>query len=87
MALGSILVARGILSPEQLTLAEAERRATGERIEHTIARLGLAPSHRVLEVLADELSLPFVRLNDWNPDPETIQALPSRLVFKLRAVP
>ncbi len=87
MALGSILVARGILTPEQLTLAEAERRTTGERIEHTLARLGFVPSSRVLETLADELSLPFVRLNEWTPDLETLQAVPSRLVFKLRAVP
>lgn len=87
MALGSILVARGILTSEQLALAEAERRTTGERIEHAIARLGFAPSQRVLETLADELALPFVRLNEWAPDIETLQSIPSRLVFKLRAVP
>jgi len=87
VALGAILVSQGILSNEQLELALREQSRAGERLEQTLARLGIASSEQVMRALADELALPFLRLDETEIDEEAVRRVPPRAVFKLRALP
>ena len=87
MAFGAILVSQGLLSGEQLEGVLAEQARTGERLEQTLARLGLASGEQVLRAVADELCLPFVRLDETEIDEEAVRLVPARAVFKLRAIP
>jgi general secretion pathway protein E/type IV pilus assembly protein PilB len=87
MALGAILVSQGLLSNEQLESVLAEQQRTSEKLEQVLARLGLASGEQVLRAVAEELSLPFVRLDETEIDEEAVRLVPARAVFKLRALP
>ena len=87
MALGAILLSQGLVSNEQLEQALREQSRAGERLEQTIARLGFASTEQMMRALADELAMPFVRLDETEIDEEAVRAVPPRLVFKLRAIP
>ncbi len=87
MALGPILLSQGLLSDDQLEQALREQARAGERLEQTIARLGFASSEQVMRALADELAMPFVRLDETEIDEEAVRAVPPRLVYRLRAIP
>jgi len=87
MALGAILLSQGLLSSEQLEQATREQARAGERLEQTLARLGLATTEQVMRALADELAMPYLRLDETEIDEEAVRAVPPRLVFKLRAIP
>jgi hypothetical protein len=87
MALGAILLSQGLVTNEQLEQAAREQARGGERLEQTIARLGFASTEQVMRALADELAMPFVRLDETEFDEEAVRAVPPRLVFKLRAIP
>ena len=87
MALGAILLSQGLVTDEQLEQALREQAAAGERLEQTLARLGFARTEQVMRALADELAMPFLRLDETEIDEEAVRAVPPRLVFKLRAIP
>jgi type IV pilus assembly protein PilB len=75
------------VSNEQLEQALREQSRAGERLEQTIARLGFASAEQVMRALADELAMPFVRLDETDIDDDAVRAVPPRLIFKLRAMP
>lgn len=87
MAMGAILVSQGLVSDEQLAQATREQQRSGERLEQTLARLGIASTEQAMRALADELALPFVRLDETEIDDDAVQLVPPRLVFRLRAMP
>ncbi|MEY3022212.1 MAG: Type secretion system protein, partial [Planctomycetota bacterium] len=87
MALGAILVSQGILSDERLDEVRAEQARTGERLEQTVARLGIASAEQAMRAVADELALPFLRLDETEIDEEAVRLVPPRVVFRLRALP
>ncbi|RLS92042.1 MAG: type II/IV secretion system protein [Planctomycetota bacterium] len=87
MALGAILLSQGLISDEQLAHAESERKRSGERLEQALARLGIASSEQTMRALAQELALPFVRLDETDIDDSAVELVPPRLVFRLRALP
>ncbi len=87
MAFGAILLSQGLVTDEQLAHAETERKRSGERLEQALARLGIASSEQAMRALADELALPFVRLDETDIDESAVELVPPRLVFRMRALP
>ena len=73
MALGAILLSQGLISDEQLAHAESERKRSGERLEQALARLGIASSEQTMRALAQELALPFVRLDETDIDDSAVE--------------
>jgi general secretion pathway protein E len=87
MGVGAILVERGVITRDQLDAAVREQQTTGERIDRVLTRQGVVSSRQVLEAVADQLHLPVVDLSALRVEPETLAALPAKLVFKQRCVP
>ncbi len=87
MGVGTILLERGLINREQLDRAIEEQNRTGERLDHVMVRLGLVSSSAVLEVIGHQFALPIVDLEAIDVDPEVLQLLPPKLVFKQRCVP
>ncbi|MDX2147205.1 MAG: GspE/PulE family protein [Planctomycetota bacterium] len=87
MAIDGILLGRGVISKDDLDRARAEQRASGERIDRVITRLGLAPRETILAAIGEQLHLPVVDLSSLSVDPSVLSLLPSRLVFKQHCVP
>lgn len=87
MALGTLLLDRGLLTREQFELALAEQRASGERLHQTLIRLGMITPERVTQVIAEQFDMPLVDLASMAPDEPVLQAIPAQVVFRLRCVP
>ena len=87
MGIGTILVERGLISESQLEEAILEQKRTGERLDHTLVRLGHVGPDRVLEAIGRQFDMPIVDLSEIKVEEEVLRILPSRLVFKQLCVP
>jgi len=87
MGIDTFLIQRGVLTADQLADAMVEQKRTGERLDHTLLRMGLVGSDDVLEALAAQFHLPIVSLSSVEVDEETLRILPAKVVFKLKCVP
>lgn len=87
MPLAAHLLQRGLLSQPDLERAVAEQRASGERIDKVLLRLGLATRQQVLTAVGEQFHMPVVDLTTLEVEPGVLAALPSKLVFQQRCVP
>jgi general secretion pathway protein E/type IV pilus assembly protein PilB len=87
MNITQILVAKGLLAPQQIEEAVALQRAQGMRLDRAIIQLGFLTERQWLEVMSEQLHLPMVELADLTIDPQTLRALPPKIVYRKRLVP
>jgi type II secretory ATPase GspE/PulE/Tfp pilus assembly ATPase PilB-like protein len=87
MGVSTILIERGLITSEQLEQAAAEHRASGERLDRAIVRLGMVGRREVLEIIGEQLAMPVVDLSSADVSPDVIALLPARVVFKQQVVP
>ncbi len=87
MAIGEALVAKGLITHDQLEEAGAARTSPSERIDQVLIRQGLVRERDVLEVLSEQLMIPVVELRDEDIDRELLKLIPSRLVHKYGLMP
>ncbi len=87
MSITKILVDKGLLTGEQLEEAVRLHKTEGLRLDRAIVQLGFLTERQVLEVMAEQLDLPLVNLSDMTIDPQTLRALPHKIVYRKRLVP
>lgn len=87
MGIGTVLIDRGLVSPQQLQDALREQARTGERLDHLLVRQGLVTATQVLEAIGHQFAMPIVDLDLVEVKPEVLRALPARFVFRQRCVP
>jgi type II secretion system protein E len=87
MSLGAYLLEQGSLSPADLDRALAEQRASGERLDKVLIRLGLSSRAQILAALGEQFHLPVIDIASIEVDPATLALLPSKLVFRHHCVP
>lgn len=87
MPIGETLVARGLVTPEQLAEANAVRSSSSERIDQVLIRQNLVSELDVLEVLSEQLMIPVVELREEDIDKELLKLVPHRLVHKYGLMP
>jgi len=87
--LGDLLIARGYLAAEQLDRALQEQRAgNGERLLGEVLIEGeYCSEDHVLECLAVEFGVPYVRLDSRMFDPKTFDIIPREFVEKHTVLP
>ncbi len=85
--LGEILVAQGVITPEQLMEALEEQKHTNERIGEVLMRLGYATEKEVLNALGEQLGLPVVNLNEYDVDPAALAKVPQEFAIRHRLLP
>ena len=85
--LGEMLVSRGTITPEQLTLALEDQRRTGELLGRILIRMGNLKETELLQTLGDQLGLPVVTLNDRNVDPEALSKVPDEFAMRHQLIP
>src|SRR5262249_24972866 len=74
-------------TPAQLEEAMALQKAEALRLDRAIVQLGFLTELQVLEVMAEQLHLPLVNLAELSIEPQTLQALPSKIVYRKRLIP
>lgn len=87
MTLTKLLLQKGLLTQPQLNEALALQQSEGLRLDRAVVQLGFLTERQVLELMANELHLPLVSLEDISIDAEILKALPAKIVYRKRLVP
>jgi type IV pilus assembly protein PilB len=84
--LSDFIVAEGLISAEQLTLAVAEQKRTGERLADLLVRLGLLTETQIVHAQAQHYRIPSVPFPDTVPS-ELLRLVPSAIARKYQVIP
>ncbi len=85
--LGDLLVAQGVIKPEQLTEALKEQKESGEPLGRVLVKIGLVTEADLLKILANQLGLEFVDLSEYVIDLGAVSLVPERIAKKNTALP
>jgi type IV pilus assembly protein PilB len=77
--LGEILVAEGMITPEQLQEALSVQANKGERLGDILTKLGYVKEEQIVIALSKQLSIPYVTLSSGKLVPSSAQNLESLL--------
>jgi len=80
--IGECLIQAGLISEEDLQVALAEHKRTGERVGSVLVRLNLATEKQITKALAYQLGFPYVSLADEPPDPAAIVLISKDVALK-----
>ena len=87
MTLGKLLLDKGLLNEGQLEELQTLQRTGGVRLDQAIFDKGLLTERQLLEVMAEQLHLPFLELDGLTIDESALQSLPSKIVYRNRLLP
>ena len=77
---GELLIERGKVTPEQVQAALKERQDPRERLGQTLVRTGVLQESDVVDLLADQFSLPIASAEQISlADPDAVQLIPEHL--------
>ncbi len=85
--LGELLVGAGTIDSQQLLLALIEQKKAGRPLGMTLVRMGLVDETTLIKVLADQLSLPLVRLTGKRIASELLDLVPPDQAEKHHCLP
>lgn len=85
--LGHELVRQGLLSADQLRIAQAEQKNTRLALGALLTRLGFVSEASVTEIQSASLGHPTVRLNDLLPDPVALALVPHEIARRHLLLP
>jgi len=85
--LGELLVAEGMISPDQLQEALREHRRSKERLGHVLARRGLVTEEQLVELLSKEHGLPAVVIEQHAITPDVLALVPAHIARKYEVLP
>jgi|Deesub1362B_J571_1020462.scaffolds.fasta_scaffold01287_3 type IV pilus assembly protein PilB len=85
--LEDLLLERNLITSDQLQQAVRESQTTGEDVGKILVRLGYISEEDLLQALADHLEIPFISLNDYEPDENVLKLLPSNIASQLLVLP
>jgi type IV pilus assembly protein PilB len=80
--IGECLIQAGLISEDDLQVALAEHKKTGERVGSVLVRLNLATEKQITKALAYQLGFPYVSLADEPPDPAAIVLISKDVALK-----
>ena len=87
MRIGEMLLAQGYIKPEQLEKALETQKTTGKRLGRTLVELGYMPEERLVEILSRPFDVPYVKLENFNIDPDAYTYLPEDMCKQYKIVP
>jgi type IV pilus assembly protein PilB len=85
--LGQILLAKGLITQEQLDEALRVQKSTTEQLGRILVDLGHVNEREVLRAHAEQLGIPFLDLDRVSIDEDVAKAIPQSLVQRYNAVP
>jgi type IV pilus assembly protein PilB len=80
--IGECLIQAGLISEDDLQVALADHKKTGERVGAVLVRLNLATEKQITKALAYQLGFPYVSLSDEPPDPAAIVLISKDVALK-----
>lgn len=80
--IGECLIQAGLITEDDLQVALAEHKRTGERVGAVLIRLNLATEKQITKALAYQLGFPYASLSEEPPDPAAIVLIPKDVALK-----
>ncbi|MFA5867633.1 MAG: ATPase, T2SS/T4P/T4SS family [Actinomycetota bacterium] len=85
--LGDLLVAQGVIKQEQLDEALKTQKESGEPLGRVLVKRGLVTEADLLRILANQLGLDYVDLNEYKIDLSAVSLIPERIAKKNVVLP
>lgn len=87
-SLGELLISESLITPEQLNHAmRAQESQPDKRLGEILQAQGVVSHETIIKTLATKLGLPFVRLENFDPDPMAFNRLPAEAARRYRILP
>lgn len=80
--IGECLIQAGLITDDDLQVALAEHKRTGERVGVVMIRLNLATEKQITKALAYQLGFPYANLVEEPPDTDAIVLIPKEVALK-----
>ena len=84
--LGDLLVEKGLITEEQLQQALSEQKKLGRKLGGTLVELGMIDEGSLLNLLASQLNIPLIDINNYNYSNEVAKLLPESIARRYRAL-
>jgi len=84
--LGDLLVAQKIISEAQLKSALVDQKESGRKLGKILIENGYVEENKILEVLSQQLNVPFIDLLHYKIDPGTVRLLPELQARRFRSI-
>src|SRR2546426_8374312 len=85
--LGELLLAEGVVTPDQLNRALEIHRATGQRLGQVLLDMGVVDQERLARLLGQQIGAEFVRLVGANLREDVLTLLPQQMASRFQAIP
>ncbi len=85
--LGTLLLERGLITPQQLEAALAEQRQTGDLLGQILVERGYVSKQALGEALASQRGQAYLNLTEAPVDEQLVRSLPEWVVAQYRVVP
>lgn len=86
--LGQLLVDKGYISPEQLTIALRRQQETGEMLGITLMELGYIDEEAIfLPLLAGQMGVEYITLKEMRIPAEAINKIPAKFAIHYKIIP
>jgi type IV pilus assembly protein PilB len=85
--LGDLLVAEGLLSPEQLLKALAEQKGTTDKLGSVLVRLGMITEEQLIGFLSRQYGIPSMTLTQLEVGAEVLRLVPTAIAKKYEVIP
>ncbi len=80
--IGECLIQAGLITEDNLRIALAEHKRTGERVGVVLVRMNLATEKQIAKALAFQLGFPYINLAENPPDPTAVVLIPKEVALK-----
>jgi len=85
--LGDLLVADGLLTPEQLQKALAEQKGSTDKLGSILIRLGFINEEQLIGFLSRQYGVPSITLSQLEVDTEVLKLVPPAIAKKYEVLP
>ncbi len=85
--IGTILVEKKLVAPEELNRALAGQEKNGESLGSVLIKMGTLTEKQLLQAFSEQLNIPFVNLKDLSIKQDVIDRVPARLVQHYKVMP
>ena len=87
LRIGDIMVAKGLITKEQLRIAIEEQQRTGELLGQILLKMKFVTEKKMLDVLAEQQGIPFVNLKEMEIDKKAVKSVPAKFVWHYKVMP
>jgi MSHA biogenesis protein MshE len=84
--IGKLLLEKNFITEDQLNQAIAQHHATGQKLGHVLVDMQFVKEDELLNLLSEQLAIPFIHLQNYPLKPEIVSALPEFYARHFRAI-